>query len=277
MEPLRISGLNIFPVKSLAGIALNSAVVQPRGFQYDRRWALVNENNVFIHQRDYTQMALLQPSIEDNKLVITHKNNPELNISAPLTPESDQRESVTVWADTCDAVEVSRKVSQWFTDFFGFECRLMYMPDDSIRPTDPDYSVDQENKVSFADGYPINIVSEASMELLNARIAGPDLPIGRFRANIILSGGHPHIEDELGQFEINGITLHGVKPCARCVMTTVDLETAEKGKEPLRTLSTYRKSERGILFAQNCIPATEGEIRLGDTVLVKERLKPLTF
>ncbi len=252
-------------------------MVESRGLQYDRRWVLVDENNLFIHQRTYHQMALLQPHLEDDFLKVSHKNDPSKSIVIPYTPESAVREPVTVWKDTCPAVEVSKKVSDWFTEILGVACRLMLMPNDSVRPTHPDFSVHEDDKVSFADGFPIHIISEASVEALNAKIVEGEITAGRFRPNILLSGGHPHIEDELGVFVINGVKFYGVKPCGRCIMTTVNPNTAVAGKEPLKTLATYRRKDKAILFGQNTIPEMTGIIKVGDEVLIKEKLKPIAF
>ena len=211
MNPLHISDIFIYPIKSLAGISANESKVESRGLQYDRRWVLVNDDNVFVHQRDHHEMVFLQPEITGDKIQVTHKQDPGLSVQIPITPESSTRELVTVWADQCPAVEVSKEVSTWFSSVMGFPCRLMHMPDDSVRPTDPDFSVNQDDKVSFADGYPLLAISEASMRLLNEKTE-EYMSSSRFRANIIIKGGHPHIEDELGVFEINEITFYGVKP-----------------------------------------------------------------
>ena len=276
MDELTISGIFIYPIKSLSGITLEVSAVEKKGLKYDRRWVLVNENNVFLQQRDHHEMALLQPAISGNSMSITHKINPKITLTFPLQPEGTKREDVTVWDDTCPAVEVNEAASLWFSKVLNLDCRLMYMPNDSTRLTDPKYSINADDKVSFADGYPILAISEASMQLLNEQ-TGIEIPANRFRANLIISGGQSHIEDEMKEFTIGGIDYYGVKPCARCVMTTVDQHSGERGKEPLKTLATYRKTGNKILFGQNIIPMGVGSIKIGDSILVKEWLKPLAF
>jgi len=276
MDNLIISEIFIYPIKSLSGIALESSPVEKRGLQYDRRWVLIDDENLFMHQRDHNQLALLQPSISEETMAIIHKDDPTVWIEFPLKPEGTIREDVVVWDDSCKAVEVSEKVSQWFTKTLNISCRLMYMPDDSIRLTDQRYAIKPDDKVSFADGYPILAISESSMEFLNSKTA-TEIPIDRFRTNFLIKGGHPHIEDELQSFSIGNTEYYGVKPCARCVMTTVDQTTAEKGKEPLKTLATYRKIGNKILFGHNIIPMNIGNVKVGDTISLKEWSKPLTF
>lgn len=276
MDDLTISGIFIYPIKSLSGISLTSSNVEKRGLQYDRRWVLVNDENLFIHQRDHNEMALLQPAISEDSMVITQKNDPTVRHEFPLKPEGTIRENVTVWDDTCTAVEVSEKTSAWFTKKLKINCRLMYMADDSIRLADPRYSIKSDDKVSFADGYPILAISEQSMELLNSKTEVA-IPADRFRTNFIIKGGHPHVEDELRSFSIGKTQYYGVKPCARCIMTTVDQETAARGKEPLKSLATYRKKGNKILFGHNIIPMGIGNVKVGDTISVKEWSKPLAF
>lgn len=276
MDNLTIGGLFIYPIKSLSGISLSTSNVEKRGLQYDRRWVLVDDDNLFVSQRDHNNLALLQPMITEDSIVITQKNDPSVKLEIPLIPQGTIREIVTIWDDTCKAVEVSEKASAWFTKQLNTNCRLMYMPDDSIRLADTSYAIKADDKVSFADGYPILAITESSMEQLNSKTE-IEIPIDRFRPNFLIKGGHSHIEDELRSFSIEGIEFYGVKPCARCIMTTVDQETAVKGKEPLKSLATYRKSGNKILFGQNIIPMNVGNVSVGDTISVKEWSSPLTF
>lgn len=273
---LQVSQLIIYPVKSLAGISLETSKVESRGLQHDRRWMLVNAQHGHLTQRQHPVMALLQPGIQGDTLHIRHKHKPELNISFEMGAHLSERLSVTVWDDTCEAYEVSESVSKWFGDILGISCKLVYMPDDSIRPTDQEFSATAADKVSFADGYPILIFDEASMDQLHKK-SGEDIPDNRFRGNIIFKGGHAHIEDELKRFSINEIDFHGAKTCTRCIMTTIDQDTAKGGQEPLKTLATYRKIDNKIKFGQNVIPLQEGTISVGDEIAVKETTEPIAF
>ena len=274
--PLEITKLYIYPIKSLAGITLNEVQVEFKGLAHDRRWMLVDENHGHITQRTHPVMALLQPAIEDAQMTITHKHKPEVSFSFKLDESLSELLTVTVWDDTCEAHEVSAAASAWFSEQLGLNCKLVKMPEGFIRPTDPDFSATAEDKVSFADGYPMLIFDEASVAMIREK-SGEAIYEDRFRGNIIFKGGHAHVEDELKRFSINGLDFYGSKPCTRCVLTTVDQDTAKKGKEPLKTLATYRMIDNKIKFGQNVIPLQEGTIKVGDPITVKETTEPIRF
>ncbi len=276
MSTLKVTNLWIYPIKSLAGIQLKSTHIEPRGLQYDRRWVLVDQHSVFVNQRDYPEMVFLQPVIEENQISIHHKNNPEKVLTFSLAEPDTVPAEVQVWDDKCMAKPVGAEADQWFSEVLGKEVRLMFMHKDGIRPADPRYAVNENDEVSFADGYPILIISEESLALLNSK-TDEHVPMNRFRANIIISGGIAHQEDQLRKININGIEMYGVKPCARCVMTTIDTHTGQKGKEPLKTLVKYRKLDRKILFGENFIPISSGHVSVGDQIDVLETKEAIKF
>lgn len=263
---LKINELYIYPIKSLAGIAVNKARITEKGFEHDRRWLLVDMDNRFLTQREYPQMALLDQSIENNELRITHKiNNKSISIPVNSSTAAD-RIMVTIWDDTCIAEFVSDEADSWFTEMLGINCRLVYMPDDCKRIVDQRYA--PENSVtSFSDAYPFLIIGQASLDDLNSRLV-ESLPMNRFRPNIVFTGGEPFEEDQYGHFTIGDINFYGVKLCARCIVTTIDQETAKKGKEPLKTLTSYRFKNNKILFGQNLIHEGVGEIAIGDQIMI---------
>ncbi|MGN6397071.1 MAG: MOSC domain-containing protein [Mucilaginibacter sp.] len=264
---LKVSELYIYPIKSLAGIPVKKAFVTPRGFGHDRRWLLVDENNCFITQREHHQMALLQVAIENDGLRVTHKvNNKSISIPFYTPGTGHEQVMVTIWDDNCIAEFVSAEADKWFTEMLGIKCRLVYMPDSTHRMVDQRYAK-EDSITSFADAYPFLLVGQASLDDLNTRLAEA-LPMNRFRPNIVFTGGEPFGEDMYGHFTINNINFYGVKLCARCVMTTVDQDTAITGKEPLKTLAKYRFKNNKILFGQNLIHKGEGGITVGDELIV---------
>lgn len=271
-----VTEINIYPIKSLGGISLTEALVEPKGLQYDRRWMLVDQNMRHMTQREFKIMALLQPEIKEGRIHITHKQDPEINFSFSTTESLTDTLSVTVWDDTCEANEVSAEASAWFSSVLGIPCQLVKMPEDFMRPTQPEFSASANDHVSFADGYPMLIFDEASIALISEK-SGEDIPANRFRANVIFKGGHAHIEDELKRFSIGELAFYGAKPCTRCVLTTIDQDTAVKGKEPLKTLSTYRRVDNKIKFGMNVIPVDLGTIKVGDRITVKETTGPIAF
>jgi hypothetical protein len=270
---LTISQLFIYPVKSLGGISLPSAQLTDRGFKYDRRWMLVDENNRFLSQREFPVMALLQTVISEKGIVVVDKRNVSINCLIPFTVETDKIIKVQVWDDECDAVIVSETLNTWFTQALGISCKLVFMPDDSMRKVDDRYAANNEI-TSFSDGYPLLMIGQSSLDDLNGRLK-EKLSIDRFRPNIVFTGGIPYEEDTMAEFEINGITLYGVKQCARCVVTTIEQSNAAKGKEPLKTLAAYRQLNNKIYFGQNVLYKTTGVINTGDAVIIKETKQAL--
>ncbi|MFY0593497.1 MOSC domain-containing protein [Roseivirga sp.] len=273
MSTLKISDLWIYPIKSLAGIQLKKAQVEKRGLQYDRRWVLVDMEGVFVNQREFPEMNFLQPAINSHSITISHKHGKKESLSFSLTePDSDPIE-VSVWDDQCTGKPVSEEADEWFSDFLGKQVRLLFMHKKGVRPADQRYALSPSDEVSYADGYPILMISEASLALLNEKTE-EHIPMNRFRANIIVSGATAHQEDSLREIEIGEVKLYGVKPCARCVMTTINIETGLKGKEPLKSLASYRKVGYKILFGENFIPAKEGVIEVGQEITIQATKAP---
>lgn len=268
---LTISELYIYPVKSLGGISLTTAQLTDRGFEYDRRWMLVDENNQFISQREAPTMALLKVQVTAAGLLIKNTTIAGTELLVPFQPEISETEMVTVWSNRCRAQRVSDAADAWFTRQLGRPCKLVYMPDATHRYVDGRYAHNKEI-TSFSDGYPLLLISQASLDDLNSRLAAP-LPMDRFRPNIVFSGGTPFLEDLMATFTINDITFNSVKPCARCVMTTIDQQTAQTAKEPLKTLSTYRMKNNKVLFGQNLLYRGNGVISVGDTITIHEKKK----
>ncbi len=262
---LTISELNIYPVKSLRGISLNSAKVTDRGFKHDRRWMLVDGNGMFMTQRDFPQMAFINVEIKDDGLIVYNRNKNSDKHFIPFEIVQSRVITVPIWDDTCSAVMVGRDSDKWFSEALGVECKLVFQPEKTHRPVDEKYSKNNNELVSFADGYPFLIIGQSSLDDLNSKLEEP-LPMNRFRPNIVFTGGKPFLEDEMKEFKINNITFYGVKPCARCVITTTDQETGERLHEPLKTLATYRKFDNKVMFGINLLNEGEGLIRVGDQI-----------
>jgi uncharacterized protein YcbX len=183
---LRVSQLFIYPIKSLGGIELNSAAVTDRGFEYDRRWMLVDRNNRFLSQREFAKMALLKVSLISDFLSVEHGHQPDLSIRIPLIPETGETDEFTIWDDTITGQYVSAIVDEWFSFVLEIPCRLVYMPDDCYREVSPKYA--QDKITSLSDAYPFMMVGQASLDDLNGRLA-VKLPIDHFRPNLVFTGG----------------------------------------------------------------------------------------
>ncbi len=262
---MKLSGIHVYPVKSLGGISLSHADVEVRGLRHDRRWLLVDEDDHFLTQRAFPQMALCAVSIGADMLRIAAPGCPSLCV--PYDTQNRGRRAVRVWQSAGEAVAVSEEADQWFSDFLGIACHLLYMPDDSRRLVSPDHAAHEGDLVSFADGYPLMLLSEASLADLNSRLEQP-VPMNRFRPNLVVTGTEPFAEDSWKLIRVGSAVFHVAKPCARCVMTTINQETAERGTEPMTTLAKFRLFDQKILFGQNLIPEGTGTISLGDTIEV---------
>lgn len=262
---LQISQLFIYPIKSMAGISVKSAKVTATGFEYDRRWMLVDEHNMFISQREVPKMALIKVNIEANGLLVSLL---DVEYLIPFNEESDslERTEVTIWDDTCTAEFVGIEADQWFSNALQINCRLVYMPDDVKRIVDQKYAP-ADKITSFSDAYPFLLIGEESLHDLNGRLE-TSLQINRFRPNIVFSGGEAFDEDKFAHFTINAIDFYGLKLCARCSITTIDQENAVTGKEPLKTLAKYRQKNNKILFGQNLVHSGNGEVKIGDILNV---------
>lgn len=271
-EPLVVTDLLIYPIKSLGGMSVSAALVGDRGFEHDRRWMLIDESNRFVTQREFPEMALLKASIA-NDILSVRDSRDGASIQIPLSSPSGSALQVNIWDDQCSALLVEGESTQWFSKRMGRPLRLVYMPDASHRLVDKDYA-NQGEITGFSDGFPILIIGQSSLDDLNCRLEKP-VPMDRFRPNIVFSGGDAFEEDSFRVFRIGDVRLQAVKPCARCVLTTTDQETAQRSAEPLKTLAGFRKANNKIYFGQNLLAENSGWIRVNDQLIVEQKQDPL--
>ncbi|WP_317133431.1 MOSC domain-containing protein [Algoriphagus lacus] len=267
-KQLVVQDIFIYPIKSLGGIRLMESEVEERGFRYDRRWMLVDEEGMFVTQRVYPQLALLGVKLGEGGLEVFHKTDPSKCIEVPFDLATGPEVMVTIWDDQVLAKAVHSDFDRWFSEFLDFKVRLVVLPETSHRKVDPRYAVNGES-VSFADGMPYLIIGQESLNELNSRLDSP-VPMDRFRPNIVFSGGAPYLEDSLREIKIGGLGFKIVKPCARCVLTTVDQQSGKQGKEPLKTLSSYRSVNNKVYFGQNVVALSLGKIRIGDPIQIQK-------
>jgi uncharacterized protein YcbX len=261
---ITLSGINTYPIKSARGIVLERSEVDRFGLRHDRRWMVVDDSGAFLTQRSHPRMALVTPSLEGDSLRIQAPGMPA--IETPLYPRGSVITPVTVWDDTCPATWLGERTARWFSEFLETSCGLVYMSDEVFRPANPAFAP-ATTSVSFADAYPFLLISEESLSDLNGRLSVP-LPMNRFRPNLVVAGTAPFGEDRWKRFEIGGIGFRVVKPCDRCVVTTTDQVTAERGQEPLRTLATYRRWDGKVWFGQNVVHEGVGCLQVGDLVAI---------
>lgn len=262
MSALRLSEIWIYPIKSLGGIRLTSAKVMEKGLEHDRRWMLIDDRNQFMTQRVHHIMALFKQSITDSAITVHFKDQ---SLKIPFA-HSHYEEPIAskVWNDEVIVYEVSDVFSAWFSLHLGISCRLVVFPETNPRPVDPRYKVNDEH-VGLADAYPFLIIGQSSLDDLNSRLAEA-VPMNRFRPNLVFTGGQPYEEESWRDFKVGANQFVGVKPCARCVLTTVNQDTALKGKEPLLTLSKYRRVGEKVIFGQNVVAINHNVIHIGDEI-----------
>jgi len=263
---MKLTHLFIYPLKSCGRITLKEARIVERGFEHDRRWMLIDENRTYINQIMQPRLARVSPRLTSVGLQL-HAPLME-TLTVPYEPETDQLLTVKVLKKFCEAVIVNTQASQWFSDFLHRPCQLVYMPETTRRPVNPHYALNHDI-VSFANGYPFHIVGQASLDALNQRLSHP-IPMNRFRPTIVIAGAEPFAEDRWQTIRINNQFFHLVKPCNRCAITMVDQETGERaGKEPLKTLASFRRFETQVFFGRYVLSSSiGGKVKVGDPVKV---------
>ncbi len=270
-----LTGLFIYPVKSCRGIALREGRVTARGLDHDREWMIVDGAGNFLTQRQHPRMALIETRLTGDSLQLAIESGGCLDV--PLQTAARERRTVRVWRHECEAFDEGDAAARWLGGFLGMPVRLVRFDPLHHRFSSREWTggISAENR--FTDGYPMLLVSEESLDELNRRLgdAGP-LPMDRFRPNLVIRGAGSHVEDGLHSLRAGGIELRPVKPCTRCPITTTNQQTAVAGKEPLRTLATYRRDERlgGVTFGMNTLLASGEGGRLA--VGMELRIEPVT-
>ena len=262
---ITVSSLTYYPIKACRGFEIESATIERMGLQNDRRMMVVSPEGGHLTQREHPRLALVTPKLEDGTVTLSAPNYDSIQFA---TQTSGATYPVSIWKSKgVQAIDQGDDAAQWFSDWLATPVRLVHIAGGLQRPVDSEYAVNGDDHTGFADGYPILVTSESGLQDLNTKLEKP-VPMNRFRPNIVVSGGPAYVEDSWNRIRVGDVELAVVKPNARCVVTTIDKDTLEKSKEPLRTLEKYRKHKLGAIFGQNVIPLNEGRIQLGMTVEV---------
>jgi uncharacterized protein YcbX len=264
---ITLSNLTYYPIKACRGFDVAESRVERMGLADDRRMMVVTPEGEFLTQREQPKLALITPTLKNDTVTLSAPNFDSIHFAIQ---KSGTPTSVNIWKSTgVSAIDQGEETAQWLSSWLGTSVRLVHVDERIKRKLNPEYAVSAEDHTGFADGYPILIISEESLRDLNSKLGAP-LPMNRFRPNLVVKGCEPFAEDTWKRIRIGEVEMALVKPCPRCVVTTIDKETLERNKEPLKTLNSYRKQEGGAMFGMNVIPLNEGEIKAGMNVEVLE-------
>ena len=263
-----LSSIHIYPLKSGAPLHRERAHVETRGLAHDRRWMLIDAEQRFITGREEARLTLIRALPDGDALRLDAPGMPSLRVDPP--DASAARVESAVWGAAVTPRLASDEAHLWLSTFLGRPVRLVHMDADCRRALkakyEGKYGTDAD-EVSFADGFPLLLISQGALDLLNSKLAQP-VPMLRFRPNLVVAGTASHAEDSWKRIRIGAIEFEVAKPCIRCVFTTVDFERGARDPsgEPLRTLTKYRRSSDGVAFGQNLIPRGAGALHVGDRV-----------
>jgi uncharacterized protein YcbX len=269
---ITITAVYTYPVKSCGALRHEAQALDARGLRYDRRWMVVTAEGHFVTARDAPRLLLVQPEITADALLLHMAGQSALSV--PLEQDvRGRRRTVEVWGDRVAAVDEGEEAAAWFSRVVGQPVRLVSIADDFSRVIDTEY-LTQPTETGFADGYPMLLISEASLDALNERLAAKGekpVPMSRFRPNVVVSGTAPFVEDTWRRVRLGDVPCEVVKPCKRCVITTLDPQTgtAPSPKEPTATLAEFRRWKGGVIFGQNVVHRGLGVLRVGQPVTVE--------
>ena len=278
-----IARLFVYPVKSCAGIEVQQALLTETGLDLDRAWMVADAQGMFLTQRSLPRMALIRPQLKSDEMVLRAPGMLALHVAIDAV---EAPATVTVWRDTVPAWDMGPVAAQWFTDFLGRPCRLVRFDPEHRRLSSLEWTGGVEVPNQFADGFPLLVTSEASLQDLNVRLAAeghPAVGMERFRPNVVLAGVDAHDEDRVDMIHVEGdgttdIHLQPVKPCARCPIPDIDPATAESHPSVGDTLRTYRQDKRldgAITFGMNAIVRSGAEqwLRVGQRMAADLRFE----
>lgn len=266
MPPFHLSGMTAYPLKSGGPIQLDSASVSGKGLLYDRHWALIDTSNKVITGRTYPQLLDIQPKITEEYLEISVKGKNSIRIQ--LQFQGTPIHGLGFFSRHVDGVLLKTEIDQWFSDYLGFPCRMVFSNEQIRRHMLTKHGGSEGDQLTFPDQAPLLLISEASLDDLNQRLEKP-VSMQNFRPNFVVSGCSAYAEDSWKSVQIGALQFDVVQACKRCVFITIDPITKTKGKEPLKTLATYKKDADGdVVFGVHLIPRTFGTVQINDPIKI---------
>ena len=269
MDELLLAGITVYPLKSGAGIDLESSDIEPCGLHGDRRWMAIDGDGVCVTARERPQLVRIRAGNEGMGLRLRMQGREPLAVRYPDAGSPAAR--TWIWGQECTALDAGDPAAHWMSAAIDKPVRLVAMDDRVKRRPDPDCTL-PDDEVSFADCYPVLAIGRSSLDDLNTRTRAP-VSMRRFRPNFVIGGGAPYAEDDWRRIRIGPVEFEGVENCERCELPTVDPETGipDPRREPMRTLARYRRrATGGVFLGQNLVPRGTGTVRVGDRVVVLE-------
>jgi uncharacterized protein YcbX len=271
---VELSGIHLYPVKSCRGIAASAWPLDRFGLWLDRAFMVVDGAGRFLTQREQPRLARVETALEESALLLRAAGIGEQRV--PLHGAAGERVAVKVWYHAGEGLDQGAGPAAFLSDLLGCDARLVRIPPEHDRRVSPRHS-SREAYTAFSDGYPLLLLSQASLAALNQRLSEP-LPMNRFRPNLVFSSSEPHAEDGWKRIRLGTLELEIAKPCERCAVTTTDQESGERSSsEPLRTLALYRRQGGGVLFGQNAVHQSTGRLAVGTPVQVLATQPPPRF
>lgn len=271
---MQLSAIHIYPIKSLAGIAMTQWPVVETGFYLDRHWMLVDDKGNFLSQRRLPKMAQIKTGLYPDQLRLSAPGMED--ISFAIDQRTSRQLTTKVWADELLADRVSEPVDQWFSEFLQQPCHLVIFPEQQNRAVDPKYATPQD-RVGFADAYPFLLIGTASLHDLNQRLQDP-VGMDRFRPNLVIETDLPFIEDQWRKIQLGDISMRLPKACSRCTIPNVDQTIGIYSKgDPIKTLAGYRTFNKQVYFGQNLLHDQQGELKIGMRLTILETGQPQPF
>lgn len=280
---ITVLSLHSYPVKSCAGLTHTEARISQSGLLFDRQWVIVDQHGVFMTQRQYATMALIQPHVDKGELTLSAPGMTDILVPWLTDTDEPAQVPVRIWAADTLGFDEGDAVAAWLSEFLKVPCRLLRVHPLAERFASPEHverwrqqygavnpDFPARHRFGFADGFPFLVANQGSLDELNQRLQAKgvaSVPMNRFRPNIVIQGLDAYEEDYLAALKVGAFTFAMVKRCARCPIPAIDQATAIAGEEPNRTLAEYRQFPAGLLFGVNAVVAGAGvgaRIRVGD-------------
>ncbi len=274
-ESTQLASIHIYPVKAMRALDLGESLVEPWGLAGDRRWLVVDPAGRFISQREEPQLARVVARYDGSGLAVTldAPGRAPITVGAPRADAGAELTPVSVWRSRLEAALAGPEADDWLSAYLSRPVRLVHLDDPRRRAVDQEYGA-RGDTVSFADGYPLLLTSASSLDELGKWLADDGdepVPMNRFRPSVVVAGAEPWDEDHWRRIRVGAVPFRVAKPCGRCVVTTTDQATGERGSQPLSMLGRKRRFGQDLVFGQNLIPDAQGRIRVGDPVEILER------